>query len=336
MQKVAVLGAGSFGTVLANLAAQNSYNVTVWFRSPSKAKAVQDKGENTDYLPGYPLDQKHLKVTSDLAVALQDACVVIIAVPSEAFNDLLILVREQVKGNLPMFVSATKGIDPKRLLTMSDLLREHFPSASVGVLSGPNIATEIAAGIHTSTVIASTSSSLRDFIVKLLSNERFSVRMEDDVRGVEVAGAMKNIYAILCGIGSALGIGYNTIAMLVVDALAEMAAFVKASGANPVTLLNLSGVGDLLLTCTSPLSRNFQFGERLGNGMTLREAAEDLGKLVEGVQAAKLMWRRKQTLEIETPILDAMYEIVSEQANANSIFAHIMRSLMQSHAVVKA
>ncbi len=309
--KVAVLGGGSFGTAIANMIASNDYPVTLWLRSETRAQTIRETHENPDYLPGYALHSS-LKVSTDLELALAGAQTVFFAVPSSSFRQLA----KQASAFLNrdcIVVSTAKGIEANSFMMPSEILEEEIPQCSVGVISGPNLAKEIAQFEITATVIASEDNGLCERIQALLGSKYFRVYANYDRYGVELAGALKNIYAIVSGIAEAMDAGQNTKAVVLTRSLAEMSRFAVKLGANPLTFLGLSGVGDLYVTCTSPLSRNFRVGLALGQGKTLEQAIADVGQVAEGVNTTKLVKEKADVLGIYMPLASALYATLFEQ-----------------------
>ncbi len=322
--KVAVVGGGSFGTVIANMIARNGCDVGFWMRSDELARHVNDRRENPQYLPGYEISSR-VRASDDMPAAVAAAELVFVAVPSSNFRAVL---REMALHVAPdaMLVSGTKGIEAETFMLMSQILRQEVPRARVGVLSGPNLAREIAAGQLTGTVIASDDPDVREHVRALLRSETFRVYTNDDMLGVELGGSLKNIYAIIAGIAAALGMGHNTRSMLVTRALTEMARFGRALGADPMTFLGLSGVGDLVVTSATPLSRNYRIGFALGRGKSIDEAAREAGQVAEGVNTVKLVARKADELGVYMPLANGLYRIIHEQESIKSILSSLMLS----------
>lgn len=309
--KVAVLGGGSFGTAIANMIATNNYQVTLWLRDEHRAQEIRDSGENSAYLPGYQLNPS-LLVSTDLAQVLDGADTVFFAVPSGSFRDLAVQARPYLSSDT-VLISTAKGIEGESFMLPSQILEQEIPQCEVGVISGPNLAKEIARFEITATVIASENDDLCDRIQMLLRSEYFRVYRNHDRYGVELAGALKNIYAIVSGIAEAMNVGQNTKSVVLTRSLAEMSRFAVKLGANPLTFLGLSGVGDLYVTCTSPLSRNFQIGVALGQGKTLAQATVEVGQVAEGVNTTKLVKEKADSLGIYMPLSSALYGRLYEE-----------------------
>lgn len=302
--EVAIIGGGNFGTALANIAAKNGFVTHLWMRDQEQVADCLAHRENRRYLPGHPLEAQVMP-TADLARAVARSSVIVMSVPSASFRD----VARQVAAHCEVddiVISATKGIERKAggggFLLMSQILDELLPSERIGVLSGPNLAEEIADGHYTGTVVASADPSVCETVREVLKSKTFRVYANPDVYGVELAGALKNIYAIICGIAGGLQVGQNTMGMLITRSLAEMSRFAVSQGANPFTFLGLAGVGDLLVTCTSPLSRNYQLGCRLAQGLSLESAMQSLGKLAEGVNTLSVVCERARELDLYMPL----------------------------------
>ena len=233
-QRVAVLGGGSFGTAIANIAATNGHVTYQWMRNTAQAAKVQQARENADYLPGYKLSD-NLTACSDLELAIATADVVFIAIPSKAFREVARLASSFLKPGV-MVISTTKGIEPSGFTLMSQVLEQELTGARIGVLSGPNFAKEIVAHQQTGSVIASEDDELIACIQELLCSNTFRLYANSDRYGVELGGALKNIYAIITGLATALGCGHNTVAMILTRSLAEMGRFAQQMDADPMTL----------------------------------------------------------------------------------------------------
>ncbi|MCH8536817.1 MAG: NAD(P)H-dependent glycerol-3-phosphate dehydrogenase [Alkalimonas sp.] len=319
---IAVLGGGSFGTVIANIMASNGYPVRLWLRDEERAELINTNKENARYLPGYPLSE-HLVADTDLRWVVQDAEAVFVSIPSSSFRQ----VAEQAKtfiSSEQLLISTTKGVEASTFALMSDILLELFPQNPIGVLSGPNLAKEIAAGHITASVIASKNQELCQRVQQILCSKTFRAYGSDDVFGVELGGTLKNIYAIAAGLSAALGVGENTKSMLMTRSLAEMSRFAVAEGANPMTFLGLSGIGDLIVTCSSPLSRNYRVGYALGEGKTLQEAVDELGEVAEGVNTLKQVRQLSIDKDIYMPLAMGLYEVVYNQAPVAEVIAGMM------------
>jgi len=321
-KKATVLGGGSFGTAVANILAENGFEVSLWMRNEQTIKDIQIEHENKRYLPGVKLHE-NIEATNDLAGSIKDAVVVFYAVPSKSFRELVERTRDMVVKE-QMLISTTKGIEPEGFNLMSDILKQVFPANPVGVISGPNLAKEIGARQLAATVIASKDKRVLDFIQQSLSCEFFRIYVNADIYGVELGGALKNIYAIITGMAAALGYGENTKAMLITRSLAEMSRFAVSQGANPMTFLGLAGVGDLVATCVSPLSRNYRVGYAVGKGESLEQAIESLGEVAEGINTLKYIHHEAKDIDIYMPLVNALYAVLFEGANVKQLATSLM------------
>ncbi len=327
-KQVAVLGGGSFGTAIANILAVNGHQTTLWLRNRERADEINTEHRNSAYLPDIGLSPNLLAET-DLASAVAACTVVFVAVPSASCRE----VARTLKGALPadaLVVSTTKGIDPDGFKLMSEVLTEELPQAKVAVLSGPNLAKEIAAGHMTGTVIASPDPMVQETVQELLKSASFRVYSNPDIYGVELAGALKNIYAIIAGLAAAMDLGLNTIGMLLTRSLAEMSRFAVRLGANPMTFLGLSGVGDLIVTCMSPLSRNYQLGWQLGQGKKLQDVLDDMGQVAEGLNTLKLVKQEADRRSVYMPLVSGLYAILVEDADLHEVVSGLMEGEQNS------
>jgi len=315
---VAVLGGGSWGTVLANLAAERGFKTTLWMRDSGVVEQVNLEKQNSKYLPGYKLSD-NLVATSEME-AISSSDLVVFCIPSDSFRDIAKKAAPHIKTSSHL-VTATKGVEEHGFVLMSHILNEVFgDEKSVGVLSGPNLAGEIANGQITGTVIASSNKDLQSLFVEIFSSDSFRVYVNEDTYGVEMGGALKNIYAIACGIADGLNAGENTVGMIMTRGLAEMSRLAIELGANPQTFLGLSGVGDLITTCASPLSRNHRIGKCIGKGLTIEQAKKEIGQTTEGLKTLRVVWEKAKERRVNMPIVDSLYRIIYQgEALNNSI-----------------
>ena len=319
---VTVLGGGSFGTAIANIIAHNNIKTFLWMRSAENALACEKTRENTQYFPNYRLADS-LIITSDLEMAVSQSDLIYVSIPSNAFRSVTHAIRPFLRENA-MVVSTSKGIEPEGFTLMSQVLEEELPKHPIGVLSGPNFAKEMVRKMQTGSVVASSDERVIEAVQQTLSSASFRVYSNHDRYGVELGGALKNIYAIICGMAAALGAGQNTQAMLLTRSLAEMGRFAHLMGANPMTFLGLAGVGDLILTCTSDLSRNYRVGFALGQGRNLDEVVAGLGQVAEGVNTLKQVKQKADELGVYMPLASGLYGILFEQKS----IAEVARGLM--------
>lgn len=325
--RLAFLGGGSFGTAMANLAARNGCDATIWVRDKRTVKSMAKLRMNKKYLPGYKLDER-LKYSHDLEATVKDKDIIFLAVPSPAFREMLKSIAPFMTGQ--SLVSLTKGMEKDSFALMSDIIKDELPEVNFGVMSGPNLAIEIMKNMPSATVIASDSEPLRHAVQAALHSAFFRVFASDDVRGVELGGALKNIYAIAMGMAAAYEVGENTKAMLLTRALAEMSRFGVETGANPLTFLGLSGVGDLYATCSSELSRNYRIGNMLGRGMSIDAAVKKLGQTAEGVNTIQQVHEKATKEGIYMPITHALYAVIYEDKAALGVALHLMEAGFRS------
>jgi glycerol-3-phosphate dehydrogenase (NAD(P)+) len=305
--KVAVVGAGSWGTGLAAHLARSGHGVRLWSRDPGQADEIRDRGRNSRYLPGIALPA--LEATSDLAEAARSAEVAIVAVPSEFFRGTLRELRPHLGAGTTL-VSATKGLELGTLRRMSEVAAEESSGHPIAVLSGPSFALEVAQGQPTTVVVAARALAVAEAVQRAVSSRSFRAYSSDDVVGVELGGALKNVIAIAAGIVDGLGYGHNTVAALITRGLAEMSRLAVALGARPDTLSGLAGLGDLVLTCTGGLSRNRRLGHALGTGHSVGEALAELHMVAEGVRTTQAACALAERAGVEMPIAQQMRAVL--------------------------
>ena len=317
-KKIAVLGGGSFGTVLANLSASNGFETSLWVRDTEQALRINAEGTNTTYHPELKLSDKII-ASESLEQCISGADLILVATPSAIFENIVKRLKPLVKDNMHI-VSCTKAIAKNPMRTMTEIISHELETVigdQFGVLSGPNLAKEIANEKVAGSVIASLNSKLKALIKNALESEKFKIYESADVKGVEYAGALKNIYAICCGIGDKLDVGENAIGLIMTRSMTEMSKFAVHKGANPITFLGLAGMGDLVATCTSKLSRNFSLGRRLAKGDSLEEAKAAIGQVAEGVRTLEVIYEEANKNNLPMPLVNALHKIVFENANPN-------------------
>jgi glycerol-3-phosphate dehydrogenase (NAD(P)+) len=256
---------------------------------------------------------------------LNGAGLVFFSVPSKAFREVCRKSAAYIKPGV-MVVSTAKGIESETFNMMSEILLAELDNPRIGVISGPNLAHEVASNELTATVIASADEELCHVVQNILSTEFFRVYANRDIFGVELAGALKNIYAIAAGIASEMHLGQNTMSMLITRSLAEMARFASRLGADPMTFIGLSGVGDLFVTCTSPLSRNFRIGQALGRGKSLDEAIAWVGQVAEGINTTRTVKNKAMELDVYMPLAAGLYEVMFSGAAVQEVIREMMLS----------
>ncbi|WP_075617665.1 NAD(P)H-dependent glycerol-3-phosphate dehydrogenase [Paenisporosarcina indica] len=325
MEKVVVLGAGSWGTALSIVLADNGHECLLWSHRKDQADEINDQHLNEKYLPGTILP-KTLKATSSLEEAAGHGKIIVIAVPTKGIREVCRNLKEMI--NEPMlFVHVSKGIEPDSLKRISEVIREEVPShliEEIVVLSGPSHAEEVVLR-HPTTVTAACEDILyAEKVQDLFMNGHFRVYTNSDVIGVEIGGALKNIIALGAGISDGLGYGDNAKAALITRGLAEIARLGTKIGAQPSTFSGLTGIGDLIVTCTSVHSRNWRAGNLLGKGMKLDEVLEQMGMVVEGVRTTKAAYQLSEFHKVPMPITRALYAVLFEHVDPKTAVDQLM------------
>jgi glycerol-3-phosphate dehydrogenase (NAD(P)+) len=305
--RVTVLGAGSWGTTVASLAAGRN-EATLWARSADVATEVNEKHTNEGYLPGFALPQQ-LTATSDLEESVADADVLIVGVPSHGFRAVLEQATPHVRPWVPV-VSLTKGFEQGTLLRMTEVIKELLPGHPAAALTGPNLAKEIMAGQAAASVVATEDLSVAAALQQVLRRSMFRVYVNHDVVGCEVGGALKNVIAIASGIAQGLGVGDNTRAAVISRGLAELSRLGVAMGGEAATFAGLAGMGDLVATCISPQSRNRYVGEQLGLGRSLDDILAEMHMVAEGVKTAATVIELAARHGVEMPICQVIYNVI--------------------------
>ena len=315
MTNVSVLGAGAFGTSLALYSHNLGHQTRIWAYDEGLPERVAAKGENTAYLPGFPTP-KDLLFTNDMATALEGADLVLLVVPSSFMRS----VAAQAAPHLPpgaLVTSTAKGIEQESLALMSDVLADTIPkhASSATYLSGPSFAKDIASQLPADVSLAAADIETARGVQTILHSPLLRVYASDDVVGVQLGGALKNVIAVACGAAAGLGLGASTVASLMTRGLAELARLGVALGANPLTFLGLAGVGDLSLTCNGELSRNRQLGLQLASGKTAREIVTSQKAVAEGYRTSMAVHQLATREGVEMPISEAVYKVCHEGAS---------------------
>jgi glycerol-3-phosphate dehydrogenase (NAD(P)+) len=307
--KVVVLGGGSWGTTVASICARRAPTLQ-WVRSKETAEDINENHRNTGYL-GKDVDlSESLRATTDFAEAAHAADVVVMGVPSHGFRDVLTELAAELRPWVPV-VSLVKGLEQGTNMRMSQIVDEVLPGHPAGILAGPNIAREVAEGYAAAAVLAMPDQHQAAQIAQLFRTQRFRVYTIDDVLGVEIAGALKNVYAIAVGMGYSLGIGENTRAMVIARSVREMSKLGEAMGGQRDTFAGLAGMGDLIVTCTSQRSRNRHVGEQLGAGKPIDEIISSMNQVAEGVKAASVIMEFADKYGLNMPIAREVDAVIS-------------------------
>lgn len=314
MKKISLLGAGSWGTALAIVLANNGHDVTLWSALESEIAMLQTHREHMERLPGVKLPDS-IKVTSDLEMACSDPDIIVFSVASP-------YVRSTAKQCAPfikdgqIIVNVGKGIEENTLMTLSEILQEELPKAEITVLSGPSHAEEVSKGIPTTVVVGAKKKHTAELIQNVFMNKVFRVYISPDIISIELGGALKNVIALAAGMVDGLGFGDNTKAALMTRGIAEITRLGVAMGGKKETLCGLSGIGDLIVTCTSNHSRNHNAGYLMGKGYTMEAAMEEVKQVVEGVYSAKAALKLAQKYQVSMPIIEAMNQVLFEGKSA--------------------
>ncbi len=302
MAKIGLIGAGSWGTALSKLAADNGHEVTVWSIVKEEIEMLQENREHLDKLPGVKLPE-NISYTTELAAAIEGKDMCILAVPSPFTRSTAAMMKPFVKEG-QIIVNVAKGVEEKTLMTLSEIIGQEVPQADVAVLSGPSHAEEVGKGMPTTIVVGAKTKETAEYIQNLLMNKVFRVYTSPDILGIELGGALKNVIALAAGIADGLGCGDNTKAALITRGIAEIARLGMTMGGKPETFSGLTGIGDLIVTCASMHSRNRRAGILIGQGKTMQEAMDEVKQVVEGVYSAKAAMGLAEKYGVEIPIIE--------------------------------
>ncbi len=309
-ETIAVLGAGSWGTALALQLARNGHAVRLWGHEPGHIERLRRERENRAFLPGIALPEA-IEPIADLGAAVDGLRHLLIVIPSKAYRDFLRRLKPLIDERVRVFW-ASKGFEIETGKFLHELVEEELGSSCYGVISGPTFATEVARGLPSSVTCAGNRADATRSFAELLHGGHFRCYTSDDIIGVEIGGALKNVLAIAVGAADGLGFGANTRAALITRGLAEVMRFGAAFGAREKTLMGLSGLGDLILTCTDDQSRNRRFGLAIGRGLGIEQAIEDIGQTVEGYRAARAVYEMAGNKAVQIPIMEQVYKVLYE------------------------
>ena len=320
--KIAVIGSGSWGTAISVLIANKGYDTMLWSWKQEETDLLNTNRENIKYLPGIPFPD-NITCSHDISLCVKDADLIICAVPSPGIRTTAKKLAPHISDG-QIIVNLAKGIENETLLRLSQVIKEEIPQADVAVMSGPSHAEEVAKELPTTNVVAAQSMKTAEFIQDILMTENFRIYTGKDIIGVELGGALKNIIALCAGICDGLGFGDNTKAALMTRGIAEIARLGVAMGADRETFLGLSGVGDLIVTCTSMHSRNRRCGILLGKGLNSADAIKEIGMVVEGINASGAAYELSKKYDIYMPITKAAYEILFENKSPLEVTKRLM------------
>lgn len=314
MSKVSFLGAGSWGTALAIMLAQNGHEVTLWSKVEAEVTMLREYREHKDRLPGVKLPES-IVLTTDMEEACREKDLIVFSVASPFVRSVAKEAAPYMKEGQKI-VNVAKGIEEATLMTLRDILVEELPQADISVLSGPSHAEEVAVGIPTTVVVGSTNKKTAIFLQEIFMNEHFRVYISPDIIGIELGGSVKNVIALAAGACDGLGCGDNTKAALITRGIAEISRLGVAMGAKMETMGGLSGIGDLIVTCTSEHSRNHNAGYLIGKGYSVEEALAEVKQVVEGVHSAKAVLRLAKKYEVSMPIVEILNQVLFEGLDA--------------------
>ncbi|HWF74933.1 MAG TPA: NAD(P)H-dependent glycerol-3-phosphate dehydrogenase [Solirubrobacteraceae bacterium] len=322
-ERVAVVGAGSWGTTVASITARNAPTL-LWSRRPEVAEEIEREHTNSSYLGDEQLDPS-LRATSSLEEAVSQADVLVMAVPSHGFRDVLERAAAHVRPWIPV-VSLTKGLELDTQRRMTEVIDEVLPGHPAGVLAGPNLAAEVLGGYAAAAVIAMPDKQISHALQDIFRRTLFRVYASTDVLGVEIAGALKNVFAISAGMAAGLGTGDNTRALVISRSLAEMTRLGVAMGGKRHTFAGLAGMGDLLATCISPLSRNRRVGEELARGRSIDEIVADMNMVAEGIKTSRVVMELAERHDVEMPIAREVYGVVHQGRTPEDAFRGLFKT----------
>jgi glycerol-3-phosphate dehydrogenase (NAD(P)+) len=305
-----VLGAGSWGTALAIQLARNELDVRLWGHDPAHVERLRSLRENRDYLPGFKLAD-NITPLATLKDAVANAAYLLIAIPSKGFRALLQDLKPLLDDDMALFW-ASKGFEIESGKLLHEIIEQELPKHHYGVISGPTFATEVARGLPAAIACAGNDAQTTAAFAELLRGHHFRAYTSEDIVGVELGGALKNVLAIAVGVADGLGFGANTRAALMTRGLAEIMRLGTHLGAHQETMMGLAGLGDLILTCTDNQSRNRRFGLALGQGKTIAAAEVEVGQTVEGLRAAKAIYNKSRELGLDLPIIEEVYRLLYE------------------------
>lgn len=322
MEKVCVLGAGSWGTALALVVAKKGYNVSMWTLNEEQCNKINKDKENIDYLPGVVIPD-NIVVTTNIEEAVKDGTIIVLAVPSQAIRSVCKQIKPFVKDK-QILVDVAKGLEKGTGLRLSDVCNQELPNNKYVVLSGPSHAEEVSRDIPTTVVVSSEDIHIAEIVQDIFMSPKFRVYTNPDVVGVELGGALKNIIAFGAGICDGLGYGDNAKAALMTRGIKEIGRLGVAMGAKASTFSGLSGIGDLIVTCTSMNSRNRRAGILIGQGKTLEETLAEVKMVVEGITATDVAYNVAKELNVEMPITNAIYSVLYDNANPDEVVTELM------------
>lgn len=329
MAKISVVGSGGWGTAVAVMLSKYGHDVKLWSFFKEESEELKKNRENKKFLPGIKIDEK-IYLTSDINDC-NDSDIIVMASPSHAVRNTAKILSGTVKDG-QIIVNIAKGIEEGTYKTMSEIIKEEIPNCKIAVMSGPSHAEEVSKGIPTNNTVASSDMEIAEYVQDIFMNPNFRVYTNSDVKGVELGGSLKNVIALCCGILDGMGFGDNTKAALMTRGLVEMKRLGESLGANPETFNGLSGIGDLIVTCTSMHSRNRKAGILIGQGKSLDEAQSEVGMVVEGVKTCRAAKELADKMNVEMPIVTEAYKILFEGENIHNAVANLMGRMKKNES----
>jgi glycerol-3-phosphate dehydrogenase (NAD(P)+) len=326
--QVTVVGAGSWGTTVANLVGRR-HPTMIWARHAETAEEISRDHTNSRYLPGFTLN-KRLQATDDLEEAVNHAELLVVGVPTGGVRDITRAVRQWIHPWIPI-VSLSKGFEEGTLLRMTEVIAQEAPDHPVAALTGPNIAREIMAGQAAASVIATHDLAVAEALQRVLSSGLFRVYTNHDTIGCELGGALKNVVALACGMAEGLGVGDNTRALVMTRGLAELTRLGTTMGGDPATFAGLTGMGDLVATCISPNSRNRSVGEKLGRGQSLEEITAGMTMVAEGIKTAVTAFQLARRHGVDMPIHDTIHGVVTGSVTPEMAYRGLTSAVSPGH-----
>ena len=320
--RVGLLGGGSWGTTVASLTARN-VPTTLWARRQETVDEINNQHTNSRYLPDCTLTES-LRATTSIEETLHNADLVVMGIPAQQFRGVLTDAKPHIRPWVPI-ISLAKGLERGTQMRMTQIIEEVMPGHPSGVLTGPNLAREILKGQAAASVVAMVDLTIANSIKDVFSTGLFRVYINDDVIGCELGGALKNIIAIAAGMGNGVGVGANTSSAIITRGLAELTRLGVAMGGRPETFAGLAGMGDLVATCISPLSRNFTVGYRIGKGETLDEIIADMNMVAEGVKSVSVVMELAEKYAVDMPIAEEIYKVIHEGNSAQDAYRGLVR-----------
>ncbi len=321
-ERIGIIGGGSWGTALAIVLAKKGYDIDIWLRDKKQCDEIVHTRENIKYLPGIVIPN-NINITNDISKAVYKKKVIVSAVPSHAVRDTLKIIKNDIYKD-QILVNVAKGIEAETLLRLSEVVSQEIPNIEYAVLSGPSHAEEVAKDIPTTIVVAAQKRKTAEYIQDIFMAPKFRVYTNPDVAGVELGGSLKNIIALGAGISDGLGYGDNTKAALMNRGFVEIARMGEKMGANKMTFAGLSGIGDLIVTCTSMHSRNRRAGILIGQGNSLEQAIKSIGMVVEGIKTTKAAYQLSRKLGVAMPITEEIYEVLYKGSDVKSSVVNLM------------